>query len=74
MDSTLDDGGPAFPLTINNGPDKFSICLPGMTLRDWFAGQALSGVISNLEDGVRDDDIVNACYLMADAMLARRKI
>ena len=31
------DGGPAFPGPIHPGHD-------GMTLRDWFAGQALVGI------------------------------
>ena len=34
--STINDGGPAFPRHAYDGHD-------GMTLRDWFAGQALAG-------------------------------
>jgi hypothetical protein len=49
------DGGPAFP-TPNNGEwgfnskDEKVFCphvTPGMSLRDWFAGQALAGLLSS---------------------------
>jgi hypothetical protein len=57
-----------------------------MTLRDWFAGQALAGLISKLpvidqtgEFGVKvadkfayNDDVAGSCYAIADAMLKAR--
>ncbi len=48
--------------------------LTSMTLRDYFAGQALLGVCAGLH-GVpiaRTDDYAAHCYAMADAMLAER--
>jgi hypothetical protein len=59
------DGGPAFPQQM---------C--GMSLMDWFAGQALSGLA--WKSGSREGDheaaqqVAEACYIMADAMLAER--
>lgn len=47
----------------------------GMTLRDWFAGQALIGITSALAQGIRPNDIKHLaadCYGIADAMLAER--
>ncbi len=47
MTTQPDNGGPAFPTHDNvNDPrcDGF-MAYPGMTLRDWFAGQALIGVL-----------------------------
>ena len=43
----------------------------GMTLRDWFAGQALTGLLAG---GTPDDaHVVARCaYFVADAMLAER--
>ncbi len=58
---------------------------PGMSLRDWFAGQALPGIITcqvYLPDAVVDrldatgrtlrGEAAKAAYEMADAMLAER--
>ena len=66
------DGGPAFPqndATVNriNNHD-------GMSLRDYFAGQALVGQLAGRASGVAfDADMAATCaYLFADAMLAAR--
>ncbi|WP_162896137.1 hypothetical protein [Novosphingobium sp. THN1] len=44
-----------------------------MTLRDWFAGQALAGTLAlpNVDD-TNHAGLANFCYNMADAMLAER--
>lgn len=45
----------------------------GMTLRDWFAGQALAGILA--ADADRDllkGQVAGEAYAMADAMLERR--
>lgn len=44
----------------------------GMTMRDWFAGQALSGLIGLASDA-DDKGIAHDAYLYADAMLAERQ-
>lgn len=68
---------PAFP---NIGNNAWSMQpTEGMTLRDWFAGQALGGALSGiLSDGStieRSDAPTYAAlaYAIADAMLAARK-
>ena len=45
----------------------------GMTLRDWFAGQALAGITGDpsVED-MDQNEIARAAYLYADAMLEAR--
>ncbi len=51
---------------------------PGMSLRDWFAGQALVGYIaSHAADGIRlprDEVAARHCYEYADAMRAARDV
>ncbi len=43
-----------------------------MTLRDWFAGQALSSI--GTVDGYADHtQLANDCYAVADAMLKARE-
>ncbi len=41
MTRPIDDGGAAFPIVAYGVPKD------GMTLRDWFAGQALAGILAN---------------------------
>lgn len=62
-----DDGGPAFPQPTNEG-----LQFDGMSLRDWFAGQVLAGVMSR--DGLTNvpEMICADVYILADAMLAAR--
>lgn len=48
----------------------------GMTLRDYFAGQALAGILPVLHKGIRREDIPKMaldCYGIADAMLKARE-
>lgn len=72
---TKNTGGPAFPLQ-SIGPD-FEPGYAGMTLRDWFAGQALemAAKMSWDEDAtIRQNAIISAtwAYEFADAMLEAR--
>lgn len=78
-DETKNDGGPAFP--AEGGSDSGLHANPGMTLRDWFAGQALAGIAANPEEakGSRGLSLsqatkvtAQAAYLLADAMIAER--
>jgi len=55
----------AFPL---NSPDGL-ISLLGMTLRDYFAGQALEGLVTRFTD----KNVAEKAYKLADAMLEERE-
>jgi len=44
----------------------------GMTLRDYFAGKALNGVIADPTVQVDPQTAAKACYEYADAMLTER--
>ena len=84
MTDMINDGGPAFPVKVrrNTSTDPLATSrefqMPGMTLRDWFAGQALAGQLANPQavcEGV--DGVANLfakdAYVLADAMIAARK-
>lgn len=65
--NTPDDGGPAFPPM--HDPETHA---SGMSLRDWFAGRALAGLLAHSSDRADDVDAFLA-YNLADAMLKARK-
>lgn len=65
--SDHNDGGPAFPVP---GFDY------GMSVRDWFAGQALAGIMaatSNVSNACSVGSAAGWAYEIADAMLAARE-
>lgn len=59
------------PCAFPTDPER---CNDGMTLRDWFAGQALMGLVQFAADPHRLNckEQANAAYNLADAMLAER--
>ena len=70
MSAAIDDGGAAFPVPNDANINRQE----GMTLRDWFAGQALAGLVFHNDFGnVSDENIAKGAYSYADAMLAARK-
>lgn len=75
--SEPDDGGQAFPIPLAPGLDgSLNAGEPGMTLRDYFAAQALAGLnVGNTKDDTcsPDDVIADIAYRIADAMITRRR-
>lgn len=73
MSKPLDDGGPAFPLER-----PYTAEYRGMSLLDYFAGQALVGLIGRNWDHVGDNRAVirawaESAYFVAENMLAARR-
>lgn len=70
--STKNDGGPAFPALAQVG--DFAAAVGGLTVRDWFAGMALQGMLSS-DGGSEGEGAYYAtwAYIYADAMLAERE-
>lgn len=83
-----DNGGPAFPCTNEQftlGNPQTGDAWAGLSLRDWFAGQAIGSIISAASAkqhhpgrGASDprpleQRIAGDAYEIADAMLAVRK-
>jgi len=74
MTDKIEDGGPAFPRAPFDVNDYTGDGSPGMTLRDWFAGQALMGFLAYPDTGnwAREENLATICYGYAEAMLAAR--
>ena len=82
----MNDGGPAFPqpqFEDLNYSEAWGRGMGGMSLRDWFAGQALQGMLAhsrgNPPHGYRVDsdrswheEISGEAYKIADAILKER--
>jgi len=74
-----DDGGAAYPAVMS--PYESNTVTRGMSLRDWFAGQALTVFSSDVDNWSRmardykenlEDMQARLAYRLADAMLAER--
>jgi hypothetical protein len=75
----IDDGGTAFPHTTVNNMGGF-VLQPGMSLRDWFAGMAITNAYMLYDDTFERtvcDEAYNEAatnaYRIADAMIEARK-
>jgi len=63
-DEKHDDGGQAFPMADRDDSMK------GMTLEDWFAGQALTGLLEPTMMGAfENEQIAKSAYDLAAAMV-----
>ena len=63
------DGGFAFPVPNDANTNGQG----GMTLRDWFAGQALAGLYADSNVNISAEKAAEAVYKTADAMLKARE-
>ena len=67
---------PENPMAFPLNETEFTHGHPGMTLRDYFAGQALASVAATTASEDTTEQlakfIAGRCYLVADAMLAAR--
>jgi hypothetical protein len=79
----INDGGPAFPCPDDYNQDGDPVYGPknlhGMTLRDWFAGQALDGYLASWSDEsdgnfFEPNHVAKSMYAFADAMLEAREV
>jgi hypothetical protein len=73
--SKVEDGGPAFPqhVAISPSGDVYgsSYYGEGMSLRDYFAGAALAGMIGSFIG--TNEKLARNAYDVADAMIAARQ-
>lgn len=66
-----DTGGCAFPFVPNDGTEWNQVEF-GMTLRDFFAAQAMQGELASGGASNYLDNIASRSYAIADAMLRAR--
>jgi len=71
------DGGPAFPTHGGHHPDddpRNHTLGGGMSMRDWFAGQALAGIMAGwpANERISEARAAEISYLAADAMIVAR--
>jgi len=66
------DGGKAFPSTPGVSAIAGIPQHPGMSLRDWFAGMALSSTTDKEFASMAHNDVADWCYCVADAMIEER--
>jgi hypothetical protein len=68
-----EQGGAAFPVDTHS--DTPLHAEPGMSLRDWFAGQALTGILAFAIPGPekRPENAARDAYAYADALLRQRQ-
>ncbi len=73
------NGGPAFPnpgtyYIKNNEPMEIRPPFNGMSMRNWFAGMALQGLVGSVRaEGLSTSEVVAIAYEYADDMLKRGK-
>ena len=65
----IPEGPYAFPFFAHKDS---TIGCPGMTLRDYFAGQALNQANRDIWEHHKPEHVAKRCYDMADAMIAAR--
>ena len=70
-------GGAAFPFAYSSEPGS-CVAETGMSLRDWFAGQVLTGLCStangsDADVGWFEQVAAKGAYRIADAMLSARE-
>lgn len=79
---TFDDGGPAYPRAAFLGPngELEAAAQNGMSLLDYFAGQALCGMMSGVVHdasvygrGPDDKSISSRAHAIAEAMIAEKR-
>ncbi len=79
MSTPINDGGPAFPAPMfTRQADGMPMCpqefgLGGMSLRDYFAGQALAAMPDEFMTSQTESVVAIVSYGLADAMMAARE-
>lgn len=66
-------GGTAFPLVYDDETKGTREIHSGMTLRDWFAGMAMQGLLADRSwEAITINQVAGFAYTLADALLKER--
>ena len=78
--SKHNNGGAAFPRPVGGFGDGYTVyrndAAPGMSLRDWFAGMVVQGLLANCFQNAPEttpETFSATAYKFADALLAARE-
>ena len=76
MSTKTNDGGPAFPVcyqheNLETGEKEVTAAFHGMSLRDWFLGNALSGLLAS--GRLVSDELMRDASTVADLAIAARE-
>lgn len=77
MSKTINDGGPAFPVPVERPFGEGLCAIGGLSIRAYFAGQALAGMCAAKWHPVHRDGSIDIegqaemCVKQADALIAR---
>ena len=73
--SKIDTGGPAFPCDLTAYDPEVQREMQGMTLRDYFAAQAMQGMLAACTGWSENaqERLAKCSYKMADEMLKERE-
>jgi hypothetical protein len=71
MKEEINDGCPAFPFSFKNEVGQ-TVLQQGMSLRDWYAGMALQGLICCSQTTGSYVEFAEESFKYADAMIAER--
>lgn len=69
----INDGGPAYPVTPTDRSGQLASTEWDMSLRDYFAGQAMIGIMASGGNWYEYDHNAGVAYLAADAMIKARE-
>lgn len=75
-DKPINDGGPAFPLTLKDNYELghlYAQGVTGMSLRDYFAAKAMQGMLCHQASFENVEKTAQWAYEQADSMLKARE-
>jgi len=61
---------PAFPLNVKAHDGSHSYTAPGVSMLEWYAGKALTGILADHRVDLSAGRLATTCFDIAEAMVA----